>query len=140
MGTTLSRALAPRAFGLLSAMVIGAFILPLGLTLMGALMNVLLLPLGIGMRGVAIVAAAASSPPPVLTDVPAGNVQILDRHGELLYEFAGPVGGFHYAVPLEGISDHLVNATIATEDASFWHNPGINPRGLLRAAFENLAF
>ena len=34
----------------------------------------------------------------------------------------------------------LVNATVATEDANFWNNPGVNIKGLARAAYENVAF
>ncbi|MBK9611826.1 transglycosylase domain-containing protein [Candidatus Amarobacter glycogenicus] len=40
-------------------------------------------------------------------------------------------------VPLEAISPFMVNATISTEDNSFWDNPGINFTGLARAAYEN---
>lgn len=40
-------------------------------------------------------------------------------------------------VPLEEISPFLVNATVSTEDNSFWDNPGINFTGLARAAYEN---
>ena len=40
-------------------------------------------------------------------------------------------------VPLEEISPYLVNATVSTEDNSFWDNPGINFTGLARAAYEN---
>ena len=43
-------------------------------------------------------------------------------------------------MPLDEISPHLINATIATEDANFWKNPGVNVKGLARAAYENLAF
>lgn len=75
-----------------------------------------------------------------LRPVAVGGVEIVDRHGELLYEFAGPTGGWHEPVPLDGISRHLVEATIATEDADFYSNPGVNFRGLGRAIFENLAF
>ena len=35
------------------------------------------------------------------------------------------------------VSPYLVKATIDTEDSSFYSNPGINIKGLLRAAFEN---
>ncbi|HMO55460.1 MAG TPA: biosynthetic peptidoglycan transglycosylase, partial [Tepidiformaceae bacterium] len=31
----------------------------------------------------------------------------------------------------------LIEATISTEDNSFWDHPGVNIRGLLRAAYEN---
>jgi len=41
-------------------------------------------------------------------------------------------------VPLEEISPYLIAATIATEDASFYDNPGVNVMGLLRATKSNL--
>jgi membrane peptidoglycan carboxypeptidase len=43
-------------------------------------------------------------------------------------------------VPLAEISPHLINATIATEDAEYWNHPGLNFKGLARAAYENVAF
>jgi membrane peptidoglycan carboxypeptidase len=41
-------------------------------------------------------------------------------------------------VPLAEISPYLVAATVATEDASFYDNPGVNFKGLARAGIENL--
>ncbi|MDP2948339.1 MAG: transglycosylase domain-containing protein, partial [Chloroflexota bacterium] len=46
--------------------------------------------------------------------------------------------GLRNPVPLTEISPWLVQATISTEDASFYDNPGVNVRGVLRAAVENL--
>jgi membrane peptidoglycan carboxypeptidase len=40
-------------------------------------------------------------------------------------------------VPLDDISPHMINATVSTEDNSFWDNPGVNITGLARAAYEN---
>ena len=40
-------------------------------------------------------------------------------------------------VPLDQISPWLVEATISTEDNGFWDHPGVNLRGLTRAAYEN---
>src|SRR6185295_18782127 len=41
-------------------------------------------------------------------------------------------------VTLDQISPILQQATISAEDASFYDNPGLNVRGLVRAAFENI--
>ncbi len=49
---------------------------------------------------------------------------IYDRHGTLLYEVFGE--GRRVAVPYERFPQHLINATIAIEDDSFWENPGID--------------
>jgi membrane peptidoglycan carboxypeptidase len=61
-----------------------------------------------------------------------------DRNGEYLYEYVDPLGGLRDPVPLDEISPYMIDATVATEDASFYSNPGVNFRGLARAAMENL--
>jgi membrane peptidoglycan carboxypeptidase len=40
-------------------------------------------------------------------------------------------------IPLSDVSHWLIDATISTEDADFYSNPGVNIRGLIRAAYEN---
>jgi membrane peptidoglycan carboxypeptidase len=40
-------------------------------------------------------------------------------------------------VPLSEIPQHVEDAVIAAEDASFWTNKGLDPKGILRAAFNN---
>jgi 1A family penicillin-binding protein len=67
-----------------------------------------------------------------------GNTRILDRNGRLLYELPDPLSGRHRPVPLDEIPLALRQATIAVEDRSFYSNPGIDPRGILRAAWTNL--
>lgn len=64
--------------------------------------------------------------------------RIFDRNGNLLYEFVDPLSGLKNTVPLSEISPWLKAATVSTEDASFYDNPGVNIKGLLRAAMENL--
>lgn len=63
---------------------------------------------------------------------------VYDRHGRLLYEMPALGGGRHTPVPLTEIPEWLRLATIATEDASFYRNPGVDFRGLLRALWINL--
>ena len=58
--------------------------------------------------------------------------------GRLLFEFADPLSGLRNPVRIEDVATDLINATVATEDASFFENSGINLRGLARAAWENL--
>jgi len=41
-------------------------------------------------------------------------------------------------VPLKDIPQHLRDATIATEDARFYHHSGVDIRGIARALWENL--
>lgn len=66
------------------------------------------------------------------------STKILDRNGRLLYELFDPQAGKRTSVKLSEISPHLVKATIAIEDATFYENQGISPRGILRAALANL--
>jgi membrane peptidoglycan carboxypeptidase len=40
-------------------------------------------------------------------------------------------------VPLEDIPQHVQDAVIAAEDETFWTNKGLDPKGILRAAFNN---
>ncbi|MPZ51001.1 MAG: penicillin-binding protein [Dehalococcoidia bacterium] len=83
------------------------------------------------------VAAGFTSPERIILG--AKGIEILDRNGEIIYTFSDEPGSSRI-VPLEEISPHLINATIAAEDANFWDNPGVNVKGLARATYENLAF
>ena len=73
---------------------------------------------------------------------PAGTVApsaiLYDRAGRVLYEIMDPHLGRHQPVPLAEIPAWLRQATVATEDASFYENPGVDPRGILRAVWINL--
>ena len=69
-----------------------------------------------------------------------GTSRIFDRDGSagaLLFEFADPLTGLSDPVRLREVSRYMIDATVATEDASFWTNEGLNLRGLARAAWEN---
>ncbi len=66
------------------------------------------------------------------------SVRITDRDGEQLYEILGEDGGRHAVIPLGTIPNRLVQATIATEDRSFYSNSGIDPFAILRALWTNL--
>ena len=77
-------------------------------------------------------------PPSRMTlNQPSSGAVILDRNGELLYEFVDDKAGIRTPVELEDVSPHLIAATIATEDPTFFQNPGMNFRGLVRAAKES---
>ena len=67
----------------------------------------------------------------------AGGAEIYDRNGRPLYEFVDDLEGLRRPVPLSDVSRYLIDATIATEDSSFYSNPGVNIKGLMRAAYEN---
>lgn len=66
------------------------------------------------------------------------TTKIFDRTGQhLLWEVYDPRGGNRQVVPLEQIPDHLREATIALEDKTFYQNPGVDIRGITRAALLN---
>jgi 1A family penicillin-binding protein len=65
------------------------------------------------------------------------STKIYDRNGLLLYEIFDPSGGRRTVVPLERIPLYLQQATIATEDPTFYDNPGFSPRHILRAFWQN---
>ncbi len=60
-------------------------------------------------------------------------------HATLLYEITDPEGGRRTIVPLDAIPRNLIEATIATEDAGFFSNPGFELRSIVRALTANLA-
>jgi membrane peptidoglycan carboxypeptidase len=65
------------------------------------------------------------------------GARIYDRNGMLLYEFLDEREGQRLPVALENVAPTFLAATIATEDESFFSNPGLNLRGLMRAGWEN---
>src|SRR5690606_17801168 len=66
-----------------------------------------------------------------------GLTKIYDRNGEELGALPNSDAQLLNPVKLEDISPWVIEATVSTEDNSFWDNPGINFRGLARAAWEN---
>ena len=84
----------------------------------------------------------------LVTDLPspeklsAGAVSpstiLYDRYGRVLYEIMDPQAGKHQPVPLQDIPLYLRQATVATEDASFYTNPDVDARAILRALWINL--
>src|SRR5450756_1921610 len=66
------------------------------------------------------------------------TTKILDRNGRLLYELFDPQAGKRTSVKLSEMSQYLRQASIDVEDATFYDNPGISPRGILRAAWADI--
>ncbi len=64
------------------------------------------------------------------------TTQIFDRNGELLWEFFGE--GKRTVVPISQIPSHLIHATVAVEDDSFYENPGADVPSLVAALVANL--
>jgi penicillin-binding protein 1C len=66
------------------------------------------------------------------------TTRIYARDGStLLYELVGPQAGRRTPVAFEQIPQILKDATIAVEDADFYSNPGVDLRGIVRAALQN---
>jgi len=78
------------------------------------------------------------SPESLLAAAPKPATQILDRNGRVLYEILDPATGLHRSIPLDEIPLRLRQATIATEDATFYANPGVDIWAIARAAWINL--
>src|SRR5436309_5470327 len=65
------------------------------------------------------------------------TTHIYDRNGKLLEALYDPKYGRRTYVNYTDISSMLVNATVATEDRTFWNNGGVDFQGIVRAAFTN---
>ncbi len=68
------------------------------------------------------------------------STRIYDRNGTLLYEILAnsQTGGRNTAIPLAIIPKYCQEAAIATEDANFYSNPGVDVVGVVRALWINL--
>jgi penicillin-binding protein 1C len=64
------------------------------------------------------------------------TTQIMDRHGEVLWEIFGE--GKRTRVPLDQIPPHLIQATIAVEDDTFYENIGLDAPSLAAAVVANV--
>ncbi|HET7091697.1 MAG TPA: transglycosylase domain-containing protein, partial [Anaerolineae bacterium] len=88
---------------------------------------------------IAYLALSADLPSPdaLLTRASSGTTKILDRNGKLLYELIDPRSGTRTRLALDDIPLYCRQATIATEDAGFYTNPGVDVFAVLRAALQN---
>ncbi len=102
------------------------------------LLAFLALLVGVGAVGAHLLLADLPSPHALYDHQTGASSRILDRNGRLLYEIADPHAGRHVPVPLEEIPLYCRQATVATEDADFYTNPGVDLRGILRAIWINL--
>jgi 1A family penicillin-binding protein len=66
------------------------------------------------------------------------STRIYDRNERLLFEILDPFGGRRTIVRYGDIPELLVHAVIATEDATFFANPGVNPIAIGRALYRDL--
>src|SRR5438270_10577100 len=64
------------------------------------------------------------------------TARIFDRNGKLLQEVNDPQGGRRILVHLSDVPQTMRDATVAAEDASFYDNPGFDPRAVVRATYQ----
>ncbi len=69
---------------------------------------------------------------------PIASTFVTDRTGRLLYEVVDPHTGSYRPVPLAEIPLALQQAIVATEDATFYTNPGVDLRAIARSLWINL--
>ena len=102
--------------------------------------------MGIGLIGIFVLLQGAATGYAMLTkDLPSlseisnhasfKTAQIFDRKGSLLWEFYDPDGGKRTVVPLNEISQNLIDASLAAEDAFFYQHRGVDLRATIRSAF-----
>lgn len=98
----------------------------------------LLLWLALG--AAALVLLVLVLPPPGMIRAPAGraSLQILDRHGQLLYEQRKEDFGSHRTLSLAAIPRSVIDAVISIEDRGFTRHPGVSLRSITRALWQNV--
>ncbi|GAB3990898.1 transglycosylase domain-containing protein [Nocardioides marmoraquaticus] len=75
------------------------------------------------------------------TEIPSANAAYEAQATYVTYDGGGRIGTFaeqnRQSVPLSEIAEPMQDAVVAAEDRTFYTNSGIDPRGILRAAFSN---
>lgn len=69
--------------------------------------------------------------------VPSPSIRIVDRNGRPLYDVIDQENGRNTVLSLDDIPLRLRQATIATEDKTFYTNPGFDLMGIARAVWTN---
>lgn len=86
-----------------------------------------------GISGVGYVLARVSLPE---ADAPVETTFLYDAAGNKLAELSG--GENRTSVPLEQMSEHLIDAVLSTEDREFFNHNGVNFAAITRAAIADL--
>jgi penicillin-binding protein 1C len=104
--------------------------------LLAAALLLLLALLGLAVSAVEVASYAVDLPPGL--ERRAESTRVLDRHGRLLREIRSDDQTRARPIPLDRISPHMVEATLAAEDRRFREHGGIDPLALGRAMLQNL--
>jgi penicillin-binding protein 1C len=91
----------------------------------------------IGVASFAVWLRCGPLPPALLDLSPHVSTQVVDRHGQPLYEALSDREGRSRATGAERLPENLVKATLAAEDSRFYRHPGVDPLALARAAWHN---
>jgi membrane peptidoglycan carboxypeptidase len=74
-------------------------------------------------------------------EIPDPNDEFLSEKSSILYANGDELGSFAVQdrdnVSLDEISDYVEDAVVAAENKTFWTDSGIDPKGIIRAAFSN---
>jgi len=84
--------------------------------------------------------AALPSADAVRARAMAPSSLIMGRDGRVLYEIIDPHAGSHRPLPLDEIPEALWQGVVATEDGSFYSNPGFDLGAIARALWTNLRY
>jgi penicillin-binding protein 1A len=76
--------------------------------------------------------------PPLPDELPAAPrvTHVFDADGEPITELHGPVE--REPIPLEEMSDWMISAVLATEDADFFEHEGVSHESIVRAGLRNI--
>ena len=100
---------------------------------------VLAVVVAVGAAGYVVYREISEDLPPVdqlLSYQPPTATQVFAEDGTMLGEFYVER---RYLVPLDQVPNHVRLAFLAAEDADFYRHPGVDPFGIARALFANLA-
>jgi penicillin-binding protein 1C len=70
---------------------------------------------------------------------PAATPLLLDRHGAFLAQVAAPEDAGYGYWPVGALPERVVAATLSLEDRHFWWHPGVDPKAIVRAFWQNLS-
>jgi len=102
--------------------------------------SLLMASLALGV-GVGYFASLVKDEPIRSYDIMEKDIYNYEETSELFFANNVPLGKLRSdiereEVKLEDVSKHLINAVIATEDQNFWNHPGVVPKAILRALFQ----
>ena len=98
---------------------------------------------GLAIPGVGVATASANSAVEIFNSLPATlEVQDLGEKSTMLASDGSEIAEFYWQnrveVPLDEISDHMQDATIAVEDYRYFEHGGVDIEGIARAAVHNM--